>query len=69
METFKINIEGIRGQLGYTQEQMAKAIGTTTRTYQNKLEGRSKWLYDEIRVYAELIGVPIDNVDTSPITK
>lgn len=50
-----IKVEEIRQSLGLNQTEMAKIVGCTSRTYQNKVYGIVDWKLDEIIKIAELI--------------
>ncbi|MBR4610239.1 MAG: helix-turn-helix transcriptional regulator [Erysipelotrichaceae bacterium] len=63
MKDKKIKPEMIRIMLEMKQEEFAKKLGLTVRTYQYRITGRTKWKGCELALMSDLGGVPIDQID------
>lgn len=48
-------VKSIRVGAGITQDQMADALGITTRTYQSKENGTADWKLSEMNAFADAI--------------
>jgi DNA-binding XRE family transcriptional regulator len=56
-------VKQIRVGLGYSQDQMAKAIGIHPNTYRNKESQRTQWTVKEAAKIAKLAGQPMEAIN------
>lgn len=59
----KIKPEAIRVMVGMNQEEFAKKLGLTVRTYHYRLTGRTKWKGCELALMAKIGKIKIDQID------
>lgn len=59
----KRKLASIRADLGFNQEDMAKALYISYSTYQKKEQGRSPLLASELRAISELSGVAMEDIE------
>ncbi len=52
----------IRRMLNLTLEELAKKLGVSHMTLQRREKGESAWKATEIKILAELSGIPIDRI-------
>lgn len=65
----KLNIEGIRGQIGDTKENFAKKLGMSLNTYNKKLSGKVEWKPSQLNKVCELGNIDMAELDYTPIDK
>ena len=53
-------LKSLRGQLGYTQEELAQQVGMTRDTYKNYEQQRTEMGYDMLIKFADYFGCSID---------
>lgn len=58
----KISIRAARQNSGLTQEQMAKALGVSRKTYQDYEHGDTAMRIDKAQLFSSLTKVPMDNI-------
>jgi len=55
-------LKHLRQVYGYTQQEIAKHLGITLRTYQNKEAGRSLFTSEEMFSIAKLFGKNLEDI-------
>lgn len=58
----KFTLEQARKHRGLTQEQIAKMLGISKRTYVDYEQYKRAFRIDKAFLFAEIVGIPIDNI-------
>lgn len=58
----KFTLEQARKHRGLTQEQIAKMLGMTKRTYIDYEQYKRAFRIDKAFLFAEIVGIPINNI-------
>lgn len=58
----KFTLEQARKHRGLTQEQIAKMLGMTKRTYIDYEQYKRAFRIDKAVLFAEIVNIPIDNI-------
>lgn len=58
----KFTLEQARKHRGLTQEQIAKMLGMTKRTYIDYEQYKRAFRIDKAFLFAEIVNIPIDNI-------
>lgn len=53
----KLSVKSIRINAGLTQEDVANELGISVRSYSDKENGKSRWLWDEILLICRLCNI------------
>ncbi len=61
--TEKLTVEQARKMRGLSQEELAKKINMSISTYRSKEQGRSEFYWDEIKIIADALNLPIEQID------
>ena len=61
----KISPRAARTNAGYNQSEMAHLLGISKSSLVNKENGRTEFLKSEATKFAEIVGMPEDEIDFS----
>ena len=60
--TTKFTPQQARKYSGIYETHIAKKLGISTATYINKEKGKTRFYVDEALLFAEIVGVPFENI-------